>query len=187
MTGPALETARLILRPPAQQDFSAWAEFGGDAAVMQYIGGPMLPDAAWRSLAVMAGSWSLLGYGMFSVIEKSSGRWIGRLGPWRPAGAAGTWPGTEIGWGLIRAAQGRGFAREGAAAAMDWAIDHLGWTDIIHCIDPANTASQKVAAALGSRKLRAGRLPPPFHEANVDIWGQSAAQWRARRTGSCRH
>ena len=180
--GPTLETARLILRPPVQQDFSAWAEFGGDAVVMKHIGGQVLPDAAWRMLATMAGSWALLGYGMFSVIEKASGRWIGRLGPWRPAGAQGGWPGTEIGWGLIRAAQGHGYATEGAAAAMDWAIDHLGWTDIIHCIDPANVASQKVATALGSSKLRVARLPPPFQDAPVDIWGQTAAQWRARRT-----
>ena len=28
---------------------------------------------------------------------------------------------------------------------MDWAVEHLGWTRLVHCIDPANTASIKVA------------------------------------------
>jgi RimJ/RimL family protein N-acetyltransferase len=70
---------------------------------------------------------------------------------------------------------------EGASAAMDWAVDHLGWTDIIHCIDPANRPSQKVAERLGSRNRGPGRMPPPFHEAPIDIWGQTAAEWKARR------
>jgi RimJ/RimL family protein N-acetyltransferase len=177
-----LETPRLILRPPVQEDFAAWAVFSGDSEVMKYIGGASLPDAAWRSLAVMAGSWALLGYGMFSVIEKASGECIGRLGPWRPAGEEGGWPGTEIGWGLTRSAWGKGYAIEGSAAAMDFAVDVLGWTDIIHTIDPENVGSQKVAIALGSKNRGPGKLPPPFSDATVDIWGQTAEQWRARRS-----
>lgn len=178
-----LETPRLILRPPIQEDFAAWIAFGADPEAMRYIGGATQPDATWRGVAVLAGSWALLGYGMFSVIEKSSGEWIGRLGPWRPGGAECNWPGTEIGWGLTRSAWGKGYAREGAAAAMDWAVDVLGWTDIIHSIDPANEASQKVAAALGSTNRGPGKLPAPFEDAPIDIWGQTAEQWRARRRG----
>jgi RimJ/RimL family protein N-acetyltransferase len=176
-----LETERLILRPPVQDDYQAWAEFSGDAEVMRFIGGAQAPDAAWRSMAVMAGSWALLGYGMFAVVEKASGAMIGRLGPWRPAGEEGNWPGTEIGWGINRAYWGRGYAHEGSAAAMDFAVDVLGWTDIIHCIDPANAASQKVAIALGSRNRGPGKLPAPFADAPIDIWGQSAEEWRMRR------
>lgn len=181
MASLTIETPRLILRPPIQEDFPSWAAFAGDPAIGQFLGGVVQPDAAWRQLATMAGSWALLGYGMFSVIEKASGQWVGRLGPWRPAGEEGTWPGTEIGWGLSKSAWGKGYATEGAAAAMDFAVDVLGWTRIIHCIDPDNIASQKVALALGSANLRPGKLPPPFENAPVDIWGQTADQWRARR------
>ncbi|MES1203011.1 MAG: GNAT family N-acetyltransferase [Pseudomonadota bacterium] len=130
----------------------------------------------------MAGSWALLGYGMFSVIEKASGEWIGRLGPWRPAGEEGSWPGTEIGWGLIRSAWGKGYATEGATAAMDFAVDVLGWTDIIHMIEPRNVASRKVAEALGSKNRGPGKLPSPFENISIDVWGQTSEQWRARRT-----
>ena len=106
---------------------------------------------------------------MFSVFEKDTGRWIGRLGPWMPEG----WPGSEIGWALVRDVWGKGYATEGATAATDWAFDTLGWTEVIHSIDPANVASQEVARRLGSRNLGPGTLPPPFHEAVIDIWGQS--------------
>jgi RimJ/RimL family protein N-acetyltransferase len=116
---------------------------------------------------------------MFSVIEKSSGRWVGRLGPWQPEG----WPGTEIGWAIARECWGRGYAPEGAAAATDWAFDNLGWTNVIHSIAPANAASQAVARKLGSRNLGPGKLPAPYHDALVDIWGQSLDEWRSRRKG----
>jgi RimJ/RimL family protein N-acetyltransferase len=32
---------------------------------------------------------------------------------------------------------------------MDYAFDVLGWQEAIHCIDPANAASQGVARKLG--------------------------------------
>jgi RimJ/RimL family protein N-acetyltransferase len=177
MLGPTLETERLILRPPAPGDFDRWAEFLSDPEAARYIGGPQVRTTAWRSMATMTGAWSLVGFSMFSAIERSTGRWVGRLGPWMPEG----WPGTEVGWGLHPDSQGRGYAVEGAAAAIDWAFDTLGWTEVIHTIAPENTASVRVAERLGSRKLRETRLPPPFEALQVEVWGQSREAWRARQ------
>jgi RimJ/RimL family protein N-acetyltransferase len=182
MSGPTIETERLILRPPLAEDLDGWAELMGDAQAARFIGGLQPRAGAWRSLAAMAGSWALHGFGMFSVIEKESGRWIGRLGPWQPEG----WPGREIAWGLLRSAWGKGYATEGAAAAADWALSVLGWDAFIHCIDPANAASARVAERLGSTRLRPGRLPAPFEAEQIDIWGQSADAWRRRGLGSGR-
>ena len=175
--GPTLETERLILRPPSAEDFPRWAQFMADPEATRHIGGAQLPTVAWRSMAVMTGAWSLLGFSMFSVIEKATGRWVGRLGPWMPEG----WPGTEVGWGLHPDAQGRGYAVEGAIAAIDWAFEHLGWTEVVHNIAPENIGSIRVAERLGSRKLGEARLPPPFQDLAVDAWGQSRDEWRARQ------
>lgn len=174
--GPTLETDRLILRPPAMADFEAWCAFSADEEAARYIGGPMNPAQVWRSMMTIAGSWALEGFSMFSVIEKESGRWIGRLGPWRPHG----WPGPEVGWGIIRDCWGRGYATEGAAAAMDFAFDQLGWDEVIHTIEPINANSQAVARRLGSSILRQARLPAPM-DVQVDVWGQGRDAWRARR------
>jgi RimJ/RimL family protein N-acetyltransferase len=172
-----IETARLILRPPTLDDLDAWAEMMTDEPTARFIGGVMPRAVTWRQLMTMIGCWQALGFGMFSVIEKSSGRWIGRLGPWQPEG----WPGTEIGWALVRDCWGRGYAPEGATAAADWAFDNLGWTDMIHSIAPDNVASQQVARKLGSINRGAGKLPAPYEDAPIEIWGQSRDQWRARR------
>jgi RimJ/RimL family protein N-acetyltransferase len=85
-----------------------------------------------------------------------------------------------VGWGIVRSAWGRGYAYEAAVATIDWAFEHLGWTEVIHCIDPANTPSQKLAERLGATNRGPGKLPPPFDSYPVDIWGQSIAEWGAR-------
>lgn len=172
-----LETENLFLRPPREEDLDGWAALMEDEESSKFIGGPIPRAAAWRGLATMAGSWGLKGFGMFSVIEKASGEWIGRLGPWQPEG----WPGTEIGWGLRKSAWGKGFATEGSTAAIDWAFDHLGWTEVIHCIAPENVSSTSLAVRLGSSFKGGGELPPPFTHLPIDIWGQSKADWTSRR------
>lgn len=172
-----IETDRLILRPTRPGDFDGWAMLMGDRETSQYIGGPQPRLTAWWGFLAMAGAWALRGYGMFSVIEKSSGRWIGRLGPWYPEG----WPGTEVGWALLRDSWGHGYATEAAAATIDWAFDHLGWTEVIHPIAPDNAASKSVARRLGSSLIGPGRLPEPLQDLPMEIWGQSRETWKRRR------
>jgi RimJ/RimL family protein N-acetyltransferase len=174
---PEILTARLFLRPPIASDFEAWAGFAADPEVMRFIGGVQPRALAWRGFLTMVGAWQIQGFAMFSVIERSSGRWIGRIGPWQPEG----WPGTEVGWGLCRESQGKGYALEAAVASIDWAFEHLGWTEVLHSIDPANTASRALAVRLGSSNRGPGRLPPPFESATIDIWGQSREQWDRHR------
>lgn len=174
--GPTLETERLILRPTATEDFEPWAAYMALDAT-RFIGGPQPREAAWRGFTSVAGAWVVRGFSMFTAIEKATGRWVGRLGPWVPEG----WPGTEVGWGLIPEAHGKGYALEGSTAAIDWVFDHLGWTEVIHTIAPENTASQRLAERLGSANRGPGRLPPPYEHLPVDIWAQTREQWRARR------
>ena len=147
-----------------------------DAEATRYIGGAQPRTTAWRGFLSMVGAWTIQGFAMFSVIERDSGQWVGRVGPWVPEG----WPGTEVGWGVIRSAWGRGYAPEAAAATIDWAFDHLGWTEVIHTIDPENAASQAVARRLGSVNRGPGRLPAPFEDEPVEVWAQTRQAWRSR-------
>ncbi len=172
-----IETERLILRPPRAEDFDAYAAKMADVEATRFIGGPQVRAAAWRSFLGKAGAWKIQGFSMFSVIEKASGHWIGQLGPWYPEG----WPGTEVGWGLARAAWGNGYALEGCIAAIDWSFDQLGWTEVIHSIDPHNRASQALAQRLGSTCRGPGKLPAPYEDAPIEIWSQTREDWMRRR------
>lgn len=177
MAAPVLFTDHLILRLPEPQDFEGYAAFAADPETMAHLGGVMPRALAWRDFSVRAGAWLTRGFSMFSVIERDSGRWIGRIGPWQPEG----WPGTEVGWGIAPGFAGRGYAYEAAVAAIDYAIDILGWDDVIHTIAPDNLRSARLAERLGSVNRGPTRLPAPLDGYRCDAWGQSAVQWRGRR------
>lgn len=176
---PIIETPRLLLRLPHRDDFNAYAEMMADEQATRHIGGTLARAPAWRRFLQMPGAWMLQGFAMFSVVEKASGRWLGQAGPWQPEG----WAGTEVGWAFHPAAWGRGYATEAASVAIDWAFSHLGWTEVIHSIEPGNTASMALARRVGSVLRGPGRLPPPNEEVELEIWAQTRAQWRARRRG----
>ena len=171
-----IETDRLLLRPPRIEDFDAYAASMADLEAARFVGGQQPRALAWRGFLASAGAWMIQGFSMFSVIEKASGRWIGRLGPWQPEG----WPGTEVGWGLVREAWGKGYAYEGAVAAIDWAFEHLGWAEVIHSINADNAPSLALARRLGSRFLRHSGLPEPYQDITVEIWGQTREEWARR-------
>ena len=177
MPGPVIQTERLTLRPIALEDFPRWAEMMADPEAARFLGGAQPAATAWRGFMTMAGAWSLTGVSMFSVVERDSGLWLGRIGPWRPH----DWPGTEVGWGLHPEAQGKGYGVEAATAAIDYAFDVLGWSEVIHCIDPDNLPSIRLAERVGSYNQGPTRLPPPFEQLTIERWGQTRDEWRARR------
>jgi len=171
-----LETPNLILRVPIEADLDAWARLDADEQAMRFLSGPRSRAQAWMGLAAAVGMWALRGFGLFSVLDRASGLWIGRVGPWVPEGA----PGTEIGRALAPAEWGRGYATEAANAAIGWAFDQLGWTQVIHCIEAENLASIRVAQRLGSCWCRE---EPSAYGKIVQIYGQSRVEWRARQPG----
>ncbi len=182
MITPVLETDRLVLRAPDISDFEPLCALMADEEVARFIGGVQTPPLAWRGLCGIVGHWQLRGYGFFSVIEKESGQWLGRVGPWNPHG----WPQPEIGWTLNRASWGKGYATEAAAACMDHVFDTLGWDSVIHLIHADNHGSQAVAARLGSSNT-GEEVEVPGFGILVDVWGQSADDWRARRKQAAVH
>jgi RimJ/RimL family protein N-acetyltransferase len=173
VSGPVVETARLILRPWRSDDIARNTAMLGDPVAGRFItaDGEPITDvfAGWRNTAIMAGHWALYGIGMFVVEEKQTGRFVGRVGPWMPPG----WPGFEVGWGIARDFRGKGYAVEAARAAIDWSFATFEINRIVHCIDRENTASQAVARRLGAEKD--GETDLLGHVA--DVWVTSRKSW----------
>ena len=143
-----LTTARLRLRPFTQKDLDDYAAMCADAEVMRHIGsgGAVARDMAWRQMALFAGHWSLLGYGMWALQERASGRLVGRAGYLNPEG----WPGNELGWLLGREFWGRGYAFEAASAALAWGRAEMGFSGLISLIRSDNARSIALAGRLGA-------------------------------------
>src|SRR5436309_6938034 len=120
-----------------------------DHETMRYFGDgqPFIRPMAWRNLAMMLGHWSFRSYRLWAAEERSSGVLVGRIGFWNPEG----WPGFELGWTLRRSFWGRGYATEGAQAALGYAFARLDRPQVISLIHPENAPSIRVAQRLGER------------------------------------
>jgi RimJ/RimL family protein N-acetyltransferase len=175
--GPSLVGPRLLLRRPRRADMEAWSDILVDAELCRYTGGAAPRITAWSRVLAAAGSWDLLGFGLFSIVELSTGRWAGCIGPWCPPG----WPGNEVGWRLAPWAQGKGYASEAAELTLEWVFGSLGWDRVIHCIHPDNAASIRLAERIGASLAGPVALPAPLEQEGLLCWSQSADQWRARR------
>jgi RimJ/RimL family protein N-acetyltransferase len=146
---PELTTERLRLRAFRPADVEPYVALMADPEVTRYLADlrPLTRDEAWRQLAIFIGHWVLRGFGLWAVEERASGEFLGRIGCLEPAG----WPAFEIAYTLRRASWGRGYAREGAAAALAFARETLRRDDIVSLIRPQNTGSIRVATVLGAR------------------------------------
>ena len=174
--GPVIETERLILRPWRGTDIEPNTAMLADPLSGRFItaDGKPIADAfvGWRNAAIMSGHWVLHGVGMFVVEEKSTGTFVGRVGPWFPPG----WPAFEVGWGIASEFRGKGYALEAARAALNWSFATFDLDEIIHTIDRENAASQAVARRLGAEK---GREHDLFGHV-ADIWVTRRDKWQAR-------
>lgn len=172
--GTVLETARLRLRQWQGSDMAPYTAMLSDPPTARFItvdGKPVVDEmTGWRHAVVMAGHWVLHGAGMFVVEEKSSGKFAGRVGPWRPPG----WPDFEVGWGIAKEFRGKGYAAEAARASIDWSFATFDIDRIVHCIDSQNTASQSVARQLGASKD--GEIELFGHPA--DVWVTTRESWK---------
>lgn len=173
-----LETERLRLAPIAPQDeepHAALMAHPGYAATMTPDGVPSSRGDAWRAFAAMLGHWSIRGYGFFSVFERSSGAWVGRVGPWRPEG----WPGLECGWSIAPAHWGKGYAGEAAIAATRWLFaEQPELSRIISLIAPTNLKSQSVARKMGETK--SGETCAHGAAITLDVWAAEREAWLDR-------
>lgn len=148
MTDIQIETERLILRRPDDRDTDAAVAFM-QSDRSQFVGGPMTMGFAWRDFAKLVGHWSLRGFGLFTMVEKSSGQSLGITGPYFPA----DWPEHELGWVMWSTDhEGKGYVYEGAAAARRYAYEVLAWDTAVSYIDPANTRSIGLAKRLGAEE-----------------------------------
>lgn len=139
-----METARLRLRPYTHDDLEPLRAVFADAYARQFY--PLMGEA--EKLAAWI-DWNLANYA-----QQGFGLWaLERLdAPGRLIGDCGlTWQDVEgrreleLGWHLVAAERGRGYATEAARACVAYAFERLHAPALCSIVDPANAASCKVA------------------------------------------
>jgi RimJ/RimL family protein N-acetyltransferase len=146
----ATETQRLLLIPWSDDYLDEFAALCADAEAMRFISrGRPLPRGAVEDIHRRARSiWDEYGFGPWAAIEKSSGRWIGRIG----LNLLADWPGPdkwEVGYELVRAFWGCGFATEGARLGVRFGWERTPLNRIISVTVPDHLASRRVMEKSG--------------------------------------
>ena len=162
------------MRAWKSDDFDHYARLMGNPEITRFLpSGVMAPDDAWQHMAMIAGHWNLLGYGIWAVDRKDDGAFIGRTGFWNPPG----WPAMELIWTLDRPFWGKGYATEAARAALDFGFTSLGVKHLTSHIDAENKRSQQVARRLGQSRIGETEINFMGRRLPVEIWDISRARW----------
>jgi RimJ/RimL family protein N-acetyltransferase len=144
------ETERLLLVPWSEDYNGDFARVCTDPEAMRFISGgrPLDDDTIRTIIRRTLTMWDEHGYGPWAAIEKDSGRWIGRIG----LNLLADWPGPdkwEVGFELANGFWGRGFATEGARAAVEFGWAHTQLPRIISATAAGHLASRRVMAKAG--------------------------------------
>lgn len=152
-----IETPRLTLRRPVAGDFDTLRTMASDPSMFRYSERRAMTAAeSWSLLLRHIGHWSIAGYGVFTVLERETGRFVGQVGAssfHRDLGEDFD-PHPEMTWTISPAHRGQGYATEAAAAFLE-VLDHQEDSQRTVClIHIDNQASLRVANKLGFRFYR---------------------------------
>jgi RimJ/RimL family protein N-acetyltransferase len=168
-----VETSRLLLRPWRESDIDEVVRLWSDPLVVRYTWRePPTRERAEVEANRILQSWRDHGLGPWAAIEKTTGSWIGKLGP----DVLEDWPDEhkiEVGWILHRACWGRGLATEGALASIHYAFEELRLEQVISVTVPDNWTSRRVMVKAGLN-LQGTRL---WRNAEIVWYAVSRAEW----------
>ncbi len=142
-----LETPRLVLRPMTQDDLPALKRTLQDPVAMKAYEHAFSDDEAQDWLDKMLARYQTDGFGLWAVILKENGQWIGQCGiTMQPCEDRMV---HEVGYLFERAYWHHGYATEAAMACRDYAFEALGVDEVFSIIRDSNLPSQHVAERNG--------------------------------------
>lgn len=151
-----LETPRLILRQFTADDLDNLVALGADAAVMHFITGGLPPSREELANDYIPAYLAYYGrgdrWGFWVAEEKGTGRFLGWFHLRPQPGDPQDEP--ELGYRLIAAVWGQGYATEGSAALIDKAFTELGARRVYAHTMAVHTASRRVMEKAGLRFVR---------------------------------
>lgn len=147
-----LETSRLVLRGWREEDVGPFHALCNDPEVMRYLGPLQNREMITAAVGRMQGFQSDPGYCFWAIERVEDGAFLGFCGL-KPGPEHTPLHGhVEIGWRLSRAAWGRGYAREAAAASLDWGFANLPDQAIMAMTVLGNTRSWGLMERLGMKR-----------------------------------
>jgi ribosomal-protein-alanine N-acetyltransferase len=152
------DTERLIIRPTSVEDAELVYELMNSPKFIQYVGDRKIssPEVAKTYIEEkMLPQLKELGYSSYTIIRKSDKNKIGTCGLYNRDGVDGI----DIGFGLLPAYEGLGYAYESASRLKIAAFEEFDIKALKAITSIDNLASQRLLEKLGLAKAGITQLP----------------------------
>lgn len=142
-----IRTERLILRPWEESDFELFAEINNDQRVMEYLPSTKNREESDQTAQSFAEGILKRGWGFWAVSLIETGDFIGTIGL---DDRYSLFPSMiEVGWRLNFSYWGKGYATEGAKAALAYGFGNLNLEEIVAFTAIQNERSKAVMKRVG--------------------------------------
>jgi RimJ/RimL family protein N-acetyltransferase len=149
---PEIRTDRLLLRRWRNADREPFANLNADPRVNEFLPGPLARERSDEMAVRVDANFDRHGFGLWAVEVRNVAPFIGFIGLAVPRFEAHFTPCVEIGWRLSADHWGRGYATEGAQAAVAFGFDVVRLPEIVSFTVPANLRSRRVMEKIGMKR-----------------------------------
>jgi RimJ/RimL family protein N-acetyltransferase len=185
-----IATERLILRPWAERDREAFAAMNADPAVMAHFPKVLDRSESDALLSRLMDRWRGEDIAFGAAERRSDGALVGMFGLARVLFPGPVEGAVEIGWRLVRAHWGRGYATEAARAWLAHGFDVMRLREVVAFAVPENRASHAVMERFEmtrdpARDFLHPNLPEGHPLRAHMVWAIGREAWR--QVGSSAH
>jgi RimJ/RimL family protein N-acetyltransferase len=145
-----LETDRLLLRQWCDTDLEPFAALNADPKVMEFFPSVLTRAESDAAVQRVRSQIAERGWGFWATECKASGEFIGFIGLHAPTDLPFS-PCVEVGWRLGHRFWGKGYATEGARAALHALFHTINEDEVLSFTAVGNLRSRAVMTRLGMR------------------------------------
>lgn len=156
-----IETERLLLRQWRDSDVEPFAALNADQAAMRFMPVTMTADETRALVGRIRDHFDAHGFGLWAVEAPGVSPFIGFVGLQHVTFDAPFVPAVEIGWRLLPAYWGNGYATEAATAVLRFGFEDLNLDQIVSFTVLANKPSWSVMERIGMTRDLGGDFDHP--------------------------
>ena len=152
-----IETKRLVIRPPSEEDFENIYKLYSDLEAMKYIGDGKSKTKQYvmEMLKTRIKNYKKHGFTIGTVFEKETNQFVGRAGLIYIEDDQSKRD-IEIGYALLPEFWDKGYGTELASACLDWGFKNLKVTELFGVTNPEHIKSQNILKKIGMQFIYKG-------------------------------
>jgi ribosomal-protein-alanine N-acetyltransferase len=161
-----IETDRLLLRQWVTEDFHPFAEMCSNKKVMEFFPKIQTPEESYEMARKIQSLINERGWGLWAVEIPNQHAFIGFIGLHAPQYDLPCSPCVEVGWRLSSQYWGKGYATEGAKAALEFAFNTLQLSEVVSFTTVGNVRSVSVMKKIGMQDSGQNFMHPGIDESH---------------------